>query len=150
VCVEYQLDGGKISVLSLQSLERWFWPKTSAAAQELFAALTQWSKSGELPRTAKPAKPASPPPQITGAVVPRVPLGEVWNAMRVPCLVSLCVSWFIVQIPSLNLGGMLAPFAAPLVTGALILFILAPQMEWSQVRSEQRPSVQPSACPEAE
>jgi Zn-dependent protease with chaperone function len=148
VCVEYQLDGGKTGVVSLQPLERWFWPGTSAAAQELFAALTQWSKNGEppSPQTSTPG----PPPQISGLVVPRVGLGAVWKSMRVSCLVSLCVGWLIVQIPSLELEGLLTPFAAPLVTGALILFILAPHVEWSQVRSAQSASTQPPAFPEAE
>ncbi len=145
VCVEYQLDGGKTGVVSLQSLERWFWPGTSAAAQELFAALMLWSKNGELAAT-----PTGPPPRITGAVLPRVGLGAVWKSVRVSCLVSLCASWFVVQIPSVELEGILASFAAPLVTGALIVFILTPHLQWSQVRSAQRPSVQPPACPEAE
>jgi Zn-dependent protease with chaperone function len=145
VSVAYQLDGGKTGIVSLQSLERWFWPGTSAAAQELFAALTQWSKNGE-----PPGAPTSPPPQISGAVVPRVGLSAVWKSMKVPCLVSLCVGWFIVQIPSLEPEGFLTPFAAPLVTGALLLFILAPHVEWSHVRSVESPSAQPSAYPEAE
>ena len=145
VCVEYQLDGGKTGFVSLQSLERWFWPGTSAAAQKLFAALRQWSKNGELPGT-----PASPPPQIAGAVLPRVGFGAVWKSMQLSCMISLCVSWFIVQIPSLNQEGILAPFAAPLVTGALILFLFAPHLERSQVRHAQRSSVEPPVCPEAE
>jgi hypothetical protein len=145
VCVEYQLDGGRTDVLSLQSLERWFWPGTSAAAQELFAALTLWSKNGELLGT-----PGVPPPQISGAIVPRVGLGAVWKSMKVPCLVSCCLGWFIVQIPPLEQGGILLPFAAPVVTGALLLFILAPHVEWNHVRSTERPSTQPSAGPEME
>jgi heat shock protein HtpX len=145
VCVEYQMDAGRTGVVSLQSLERWFWPGTSAAAQELFAALRQWSKNGELPGT-----PASPPPQIAGVLLPQVGFGEVWKSMRVSCLVSFGASWFVVQIPSLKLEGILAAFAGPLVTAALILFILAPHLEWSRVRSAQSPSAQPPACPEAE
>jgi heat shock protein HtpX len=138
VCVEYRLASGVTGVVSLQSMERWFWPGTSAAARELFAALTQWSKSGELPAT-----PASPPPQIAGAVLPRVRPGAVWKSMRVPCLVSLCASWFIMQMYPLKLEGLLAPFAAPVVTGALILFIFAPHLEWTQARPAERPSAQP-------
>jgi Zn-dependent protease with chaperone function len=145
VCVEYQLDSGETGVVSLQSLERWFWPGTSAAAQELYAALTQWSRNGELPGT-----PASAPPQIAGAVLPRIGFGAAWKSMLVPCLVSLCVSWIVVQIPSFEPQEMLAPFAAPLVTGALILFVLAPHLEWNRVRSAERPSAEPPACPEAE
>jgi hypothetical protein len=145
VCVEYQLDGGKTGFVSLQSLERWFWPGTSAAAQELLSALTQWSKNTELTGT-----PTSPPPEITGAMVPRVRLRAVWKSMQLSCMISLCVSWFIVQIPSLNQEGILAPFAAPLVTGALILFLFAPHLERSQVRHAQRSSVEPPVCPEAE
>jgi heat shock protein HtpX len=145
VCIEYQLDGGKTGVVSLQSMERWFWPGTSAAAQELFAALTQWSKGGELQGAS-----SSPPPQIAGAVLPRVGFDAVWKSMRVPCMVSLCAGWFAIQIPSLEVEGLLTPFAAPLVTGALILFILAPHLEWGQVRSSQSPAPQPPPLPEAE
>jgi membrane protein implicated in regulation of membrane protease activity len=143
VCIEYQLDGSKTGVVSLQSLERWFWPGTSAAAQELFGALTQWSKNRELS-----GAPTSPPPEVAGAVLPRIRLGGVWKSMRVPCMVSLCVSWFIVQIPSMKVEGI--PFEAPLVTGALMLFILAPHLERTQGGSAQRSSAQPPVCPEAE
>ncbi len=134
VCVEYQLDSGKTGVVSLQSLERWFWPGTSAAAQELFAALTEWSKNGE-----PPAAPTIAPPQINGAVIARLSLATVLKSksMRVSCLVSLAASWFIVQIPALEPDGILMPFAAPLVTGALILFILAPHVEWGHAGSAQ-------------
>ena len=93
-------------------MERWFWPGTSAAAQELFAALTQWSKGGELQGAS-----SSPPPQIADAVLPRVGFDAVWKSMRVPCMVSLCAGWFAIQIPSLEVEGLLTPFAAPLVTG---------------------------------
>ena len=139
VCVEYQLDGGKTGVVSLQSLERWFWPGTSAAAQALFAALTLWSKNGE-----PPGVPTSPPPQIAGAIVPRIGLRAVWKSMNVPCLVSMCLGFLIVQIPSLEPQGISMSFAAPVMTGALIFFILAPHVRW------ERPSAQPSACPEVE
>jgi hypothetical protein len=134
VCVEYQLDG-KNGVVSLQSLERWFWPGTSAAAQALFAALTQWSKNGE-PSTA----PSSEPPQVAGAVVPRVSPGAVWKSMNVPCLVSLCLGFLIVQVPSLEPTGITMSFAAPVVTAALLLFIFAPHVEWNR-----RPAEHPSA-----
>jgi hypothetical protein len=122
-------------------MERWFWPGTSAAAQELFAALTEWSKNGELP-----GKSTSTPPQFAGAVLPRVGFDAVWKSMRVPCLVSLCAGWIVMQIPALEIEGLLTPFAAPLVTGALILFILAPHLEWGQVR----PAPQPPPLPEVE
>jgi heat shock protein HtpX len=131
VCIEYELDGGTTGLVALQSLERWFWPGTSAAAQQLFSAVTHWSKSEDLP-----GAPASPPPQVTGALVPRVKLGAVWKSMRVPCLVSLALGWFFVQLPTPE--GVLAPFMAPLATGALILFIFAPHLDWSQARSAQR------------
>jgi Zn-dependent protease with chaperone function len=143
VCVEYQLDGNKTGVVSLQSLERWFWPGTSAAAQELFAMLTRWSENRE-----RSATPTSPPPQAVGAVLPRIRLGDAWKSMRVPCAVSLCAGWFILQIPSLKVEGI--PFAAPLVTGALMLFILAPHLERRQVGSAQRSSARPPVCPEVE
>ena len=68
-------------------------------------------------------------------VVPRVSLGAVLKSMRAPCLVSLCVSWFIVQIPSLEPQAYLTSFAASLVTGVLLLLILAPHVEWSLFRS---------------
>jgi Zn-dependent protease with chaperone function len=135
VCIEYELDGGTTGLVALQSLERWFWPGTSAAAQELFSAVTQWSKSEE-----STCAHTSPPPQVTGALVPRVKLGAVWKSMRVSCLVSLAVGWFFVQIP----GEILAPFAAPLVTGALILFIFAPHLDWSQARSAQSSPAEPA------
>ena len=141
VCIEYQLDSGRTGVVSLQSMERWFWPGTSAVAQELFAALTQWSKDASTP-----SEPASPPPDVAGAVLGRVSFGAVWKSMRVPCMVSLCAGWFAIQIPSLEIEGLLTPFAAPLVTAALILFILAPHMEWGAVR----PAPQPPPLPEAE
>jgi Zn-dependent protease with chaperone function len=139
VCIEYQQDGGNTGIVSLQLLERWFWPRTSAAAQDLFAALTQWSTNGESPHL-----PLTSPPQIAGAEVARVPFGAVWKSMGVPCLVSFGVSWFVAQTPSLQLEGLLTPFAAPLVTGALLLFILAPHLEWSQARPA------PAPLPEAE
>jgi len=143
VCIEYQLKGGETGVvsiqsISLQSMERWFWPGTSAAAAQMLATLTQWSKSGELP-----GSPTSPPPQIAGAVLPRIGFDAVWKSMRVPCLVSLCAGWFVMQIPSLEIEGLLTPFAAPLVTGAMILFIFAPHLEWG-------PAPQPPPLPEVE
>lgn len=144
VCVEYRLEGGKTGVVSLQSLERWFWPGTSAAAQEMFAAVREWSKNGE-----RPGAPASPPPQIAGGVLPQLRPGQIWKPLRVSCLVSYAIGWFIVQIPSLKLEGMLAPITAPLVTGALVLFVLAPRVQWTQVRPAPRPSAEPPACPEA-
>jgi len=145
VCVEYRLDGGETGVVSLQSLERWFWPGTSAAAQEMLAALTLWSKNRRLLNT-----PGVPPPRVSGTVLPRVGLGAVWRSMRVPCLVSCCLGAFISQIPPLELGGILLPFVAPVVTGALLLFILAPHVQWNRVRSAERPSTQPPARAEVE
>lgn len=136
VCVEYQLNG-KTGVVSLQSLERWFWPGTSGAAQALFEAVTQWSKNGE-----PLGSPSSEPPQSQGAVVPRVSPGAVWKSLNVPCLVSLCLGFLIVQIPSLEPTGITMSFAAPVVTGALLLFIFAPHVEWSRVRPAERPSAQ--------
>jgi uncharacterized membrane protein YphA (DoxX/SURF4 family) len=47
------------------------------------------------------------------------------------------------QIPSLEIEGLLTPFAAPLVTGAMILFIFAPHLEWG-------PAPQPPPLPEVE
>ena len=135
VCVEYQMDGGTTGVVSLQSMERWFWPRTSAAAQELFAALTEWSKNRE-----RPGMSSSAPPEIAGAVLPRVGFDAVWKSMQVPCLVSLCAGWFVIQIPSLEVEGLLTPFASPLVTAALILLILAPHLEWGTVRSTRSPA----------
>lgn len=142
VCIEYELDGGTTGLVSLQSLERWFWPGTSTAAQELFSGVTRWSKKEELPGAH-----GSPPPQVTGALVPRVKLAGVWKSMRVPCLVSLALGWFFVQLPTPE--GILAPFAAPLVTGALILFIFAPHLDSGQAGSVQRSPVESPGCPEA-
>jgi hypothetical protein len=138
ICVEYQMDGGKTGIVALQSLERWFWPGTSAAAQDLLAALTKWSKNGE-----PTGSPASPPPQIGGAVAPRVGLGAVWKSLRVSCLVSLCAGWYIVHMMPFDPEEFLTPFAAPLVSAALVLFILAPHVEWSRARGAQSPAAQP-------
>jgi hypothetical protein len=145
ICIEYQMDGGKTGVVSLQSLERWFWPGTSLAAQELFAALTHWSKCA-----ARPSEPTSPPPEVAGAVLPRVGFDGAWKSMRVPCLISLCAGWFVMQLSSVEIEGLLTPFGAPLVTAALIFFILAPHLEWSQVRSAPTPAPQPPPLPEVE
>jgi hypothetical protein len=139
VCIEYQLDG-KTGVVSLQSLERWFWPGTSAAAHALFSAVEQWSKNGEPSGT-----PTSPPPQVSGAIVPRIGFGAVWKSMNVPCLVSLCLGFLIVQIPSLEPEGIWMSFTAPLVTGALVLFIFAPHVKWSSAQPYPEGAREPQA-----
>jgi heat shock protein HtpX len=125
VCIEYQAQDGKTGVVSLQSLERRFWPATAAAAQELFTAIAQWSKNGE-----PGAEAAAPPPQFRGAAMPRVRPAALWNSIKIPCLVTLSASVLIARaIP--------AAFTAALVTAALLLFLLAPHVDWSPARSSQ-------------
>jgi heat shock protein HtpX len=141
VCVEYQSGDSQTAVLSLQSLERWFWPATSAAAQQLLSALEQWLQTEPHAQTQ-----TTLPPQAIGSTLAPVPLAGAFRTMRVPCTISLAVSWFGISFlpPTAGdyqaiLSTLASPFAAPLMTAILILFALTPHLNWSSSRS--RPSM---------
>jgi Zn-dependent protease with chaperone function len=128
VCIEYENEGGT-AIVSMQSMERWFWPATSRTANRLLAAIQHWSENA-------PASdaPTILPPQLTGYRVPRVRFAATLKSMRMPCIISYAVGW-VAMTYSLPGGAISAetlfqPFLAPLVTGALILFAFLPHLEW--------------------
>ena len=125
VCLEYLDDEGSLAVVSMQSLERWFWPGTSQAAKDLLHVVEHWRESA-----ANLDGSAVFPPRVTEAVVPKFPLGAVAKLIQVSCAISLCLGYVVSTFGRIDLTFLLAPFLAPAVTAILILFELAPHLEW--------------------
>ncbi len=121
VCIEY-LVGETIAVVSLQSFERWFWPATATAAQQLLSAIKTWCEG---PRDVRASV---APPQVTGSIVPVIKLSSVWKPVQIYAMISLAVSWTI-SLASINVNALFVPFCAPIVTAALVLFAVAPHLQ---------------------
>jgi heat shock protein HtpX len=128
VCVQYRIDDGE-AIVSLQSMDRWFWPWNAKAAQELYELLSRWSEDATVAShcSAQPRS-AQPPPQVAGAIVPRLPLSSVWKGMRVSCLISWAGGAMVWSFLPGASWWLIGPFVAPIVSGALMLFLLSPHL----------------------
>jgi Zn-dependent protease with chaperone function len=130
VCVEYENDAGNPAVLSMQSFDRWFWPATSQASRKLLEAVRRWSESAAADGS------TVAPPQVNGVVIPPFRLRRAAKWIEISCGVSLCGSWMIFS-SSPDMNALIEPYLAPLVTLALVLFVLAPQMRRSGARQAE-------------
>jgi hypothetical protein len=138
VCIEYS-SSESTGVVSLQSLERWFWPASTAAAHQLLNRVKAWSEStGDAAETI-------PPPQVIGTAVPVLRLFSVWKPVQTFAMISLAASWTISALATSNQVEIFAPFTAPLVTTALVLFTLAPHLQRSSRASAGESAAQNSA-----
>jgi Zn-dependent protease with chaperone function len=148
VCLEYQLGEASLhSVVSLQSMDRWFWPWTTSAANQLFQILTKWSEN-----PAASAAEMIPPPQVSGTILPPIRFAQLAKPIATACLYSLCGSSFLSALPPMSVAGIFTPFFAPVVAAALMLFAYAPQLERTPPRSSNpaKTSSPPSAYPSTE
>ncbi len=124
VCIEYR-SSESIGVVSLQSMQRWFWPASTAAAGRLLSAVRAWSENtGDVAATVLP-------PQVIGTAVPVVLLYSAWKPVQTFAMISLAASWTISAMATPNLSELFAPFSAAIVTAALVLFTLAPHLQRS-------------------
>jgi hypothetical protein len=133
VCVEYENQEQGLSVASMQSMESWFWPGTSQAANKLLLAVTRWFESG-----VSSDRPFVAPPKVTGAILSQVPISAAWKSIKMPCLISFAGSWmissyFLMESSSLA-APLLAPWLAPIVTAGLNLFALSPHLKFGASR----------------
>ena len=142
VCIEYQLDDAQLAIISLQPLDRWFWPRTTQAARQLLAALSSWQAD-----STSAESPAALPPHAAGAIVPRVPTSAIWKSLGVSSAITFGVSWVIGSASMFELGTMLCALGAPVVTGVLIIFQLLPHLDWSRKPPQGQRSPR-SAVPE--
>lgn len=136
VCITYEAEDRE-SVVSLQSMERWFWPGTSRAANELLQAVTEWSSSA-----ARSDSPIVLPPRIVGAALPRVSVNMALHSMKLSCLISMFAGLLIWAPQELKSGWLIEPFLAPLVTAALSLFALAPYLTWGSGATPQAKDIE--------
>lgn len=144
VCVEYQFgSGSEGAVLSLQPLDRWFWPFTTIAAKQLRAAIKRWSESAP-----QEALSSVPPPLAKGMAIKAVPLAAVLKQVRLFAAISLALSWLINNLLPLNPQDMWTAFSAPVVTTAIILFVLSPH--WLLTKAPPALPSSPSPFPETE
>jgi Zn-dependent protease with chaperone function len=131
VCVEYENQEHGLSVISMQSLERWFWPGTSQAANKLLLAVTSWFESG-----VASDRPFVTPPQVTGAIVSQVPVSAAWKSLKMSCLISFAGGWVISSFALMESSwSLFAPLIAPTVTAIVILFALSPHLKFGSMRA---------------
>lgn len=156
VCLEYGLDEtDPCGIISLQSMERWFWPGTTSAASQLFRTLTQWSENPavpDVPAVTNVTANVVAPPQVSGAILPPITLGQLWKPIAGACLYSFCGGWLFTTFQTPSLAGIFTPLFAPVVASALMLFAYAPQLERTPPRSANpaKTSSPPSAYPSTE
>ncbi|MFN7922955.1 MAG: M48 family metalloprotease [Bryobacteraceae bacterium] len=143
VCVEY-VDREGSAVISLQPLDRWFWPATTNAATRLLSSLQQWAgHHGDFPA------PADSPPRVQGTAVDPLPTAMVWKSVYYSASVALAAAWVFQLSVLRDPSALYQAFIAPVVAGALALFGFLPHLRLTRAASPHN-GAPSQAAPEPE